>query len=148
MKNNLLIRITALTLNVLLAMSAFGTSHEEGSKTHALNETLMDTDGDGILDTTDNCTLVPNSEQIDTNNDGFGNACDSDTDNNCVVGFLDLQLFIQGFNSSMGQPLYNEDTDFNSDGTTNFIDFIVYRQQFLQPPGPSANPCIPGFGND
>jgi hypothetical protein len=32
-----------------------------------------DDDGDSIVDTSDNCVLVPNASQLDTDGDGFGN---------------------------------------------------------------------------
>jgi UDP-3-O-[3-hydroxymyristoyl] glucosamine N-acyltransferase len=34
-----------------------------------------DVDGDGIIDPNDNCVTVPNPNQVDTDNDGFGDAC-------------------------------------------------------------------------
>lgn len=37
-----------------------------------------DTDGDGVLDTTDNCDFVSNADQIDADNDGKGDVCDND----------------------------------------------------------------------
>jgi hypothetical protein len=37
---------------------------------------LMDTDGDGLYDSEDNCPAVPNPDQLDTDRDGFGDACD------------------------------------------------------------------------
>ena len=39
-----------------------------------------DTDGDGILDDTDNCAEVVNPDQLDSDGDGQGDACDSDKD--------------------------------------------------------------------
>lgn len=39
----------------------------------------VDSDGDGIDDSTDNCLLVENPSQLDADGDGLGNACD-----NCV----------------------------------------------------------------
>lgn len=40
----------------------------------------IDTDGDGVPDGEDNCRLVANPNQADSNNDGVGNACDGDGD--------------------------------------------------------------------
>lgn len=39
-----------------------------------------DSDADGVPDSTDNCDLVPNVAQTDTNLDGVGDACDPDGD--------------------------------------------------------------------
>src|SRR5262249_10311977 len=37
-----------------------------------------DADGDSVCDTEDNCLGRANSDQLDTNQDGYGNACDPD----------------------------------------------------------------------
>lgn len=34
-----------------------------------------DSDGDGVVDASDNCPTVPNPDQIDSNDDGYGDAC-------------------------------------------------------------------------
>lgn len=39
--------------------------------------TSPDQDGDGVIDTSDNCPAVANADQKDTDNDGTGDACDS-----------------------------------------------------------------------
>ena len=36
-----------------------------------------DVDGDGILNEDDNCPAVANSEQLDSDSNGIGDACDS-----------------------------------------------------------------------
>lgn len=40
-------------------------------------EVLIDSDGDGVTDATDNCPLIANPDQADTDHDGIGDACDS-----------------------------------------------------------------------
>lgn len=39
--------------------------------------TLIDTDGDGAPDTSDNCVAVANPDQADTDGDGWGDVCDN-----------------------------------------------------------------------
>jgi hypothetical protein len=39
-----------------------------------------DLDGDGVVDTADNCPQVPNADQLNTDGDADGNACDGDDD--------------------------------------------------------------------
>lgn len=94
----------------------------------------LDSDGDGITDDIDNCTLVDNPDQRDTNGDGFGNICDPDFDNNGVVNFLDVNSWVPLFNSACGDI----DQDLNGDGLCNFADYAIVTSFFLQPPGPAA----------
>lgn len=94
----------------------------------------VDTDGDGFADNLDNCTLKSNPSQLDTNGDGFGNACDPDLDNDGVINFLDVTLFVDQFGSTLGG-----DADLNGDGNVNFLDFSIgFPEFFLMPPGPSG----------
>ncbi|MEM7083137.1 MAG: S8 family serine peptidase [Pseudomonadota bacterium] len=92
----------------------------------------VDTDGDGVFDSADNCTLVSNASQLDTNGDGFGNACDPDLNNDGIINFLDISLFSQAFGPGTG------DADFNGDGNVNFLDYSIVPGYFGQPPGPSG----------
>lgn len=92
-----------------------------------------DSDNDGVADAVDNCTLVANANQRDTNGDGFGNACDPDLDNNGIVNFTDVSMWAPFFNT-----MTTGDADFNGDGLANFGDYAIYPNYFLQPPGPSG----------
>src|SRR5213594_3065959 len=52
---------------------------------------LVDTDGDGVVDSADNCPTVYNPDQADVDGDGVGDACD-----NCVKTFNPEQLDTDG----------------------------------------------------
>ncbi|MFK7888538.1 MAG: thrombospondin type 3 repeat-containing protein, partial [Gammaproteobacteria bacterium] len=90
-----------------------------------------DTDGDGVIDSQDNCTNVANIAQTDSNADGFGNECDADLNNDCVVNVVDLGILRSVFFSA------NADADFNGDGVVNVVDLGMMRALFFAPPGPS-----------
>lgn len=55
--------------------------------TQGTNPDSVDTDEDGVHDTTDNCPTTSNSNQLNTDSDTQGNACDTDDDND---GTLDI----------------------------------------------------------
>ncbi len=95
--------------------------------------TITDTDSDGLSDSADNCINVANADQLDTDGDGIGNACDGDFTGDCAVNFNDLgqmkaNFFLPGL----------LDTDMNGDGTTNFADLGLLKAGFFQAPGPSG----------
>ncbi len=53
------------------------------------NPTLADTDSDTVNDGVDNCRTVANSDQLNTDGDAQGNACDTDDDNDTVLDTTD-----------------------------------------------------------
>ena len=44
-----------------------------------------DQDNDGIINSGDNCPLVPNYDQVDEDSDGQGDACDEDDDGDGIL---------------------------------------------------------------
>ncbi len=92
----------------------------------------VDTDGDGVADDSDNCTLVANPDQIDSNGDGFGSVCDTDLNNDGITNGLDVGILKMQFLTA------GPDADFNGDGVVNGIDVEILKTFFLQPPGPSG----------
>ncbi len=114
-----------LALNQIFVTSAFAAT---------------DTDGDGVIDSSDNCTLEDNGTlipdaggnvQLDTDGDGYGNICDPDFDNNLVVNASDLAFFKTKFFSS------DPDADLNGDSVVNAADLAILKTMFFKPPGPS-----------
>jgi len=91
-----------------------------------------DGDGDGVGDYVDNCSIIGNADQRDTDGDGFGNRCDPDLNNDGIVNFADFGLFRMAWFGS------DTNADFNGDGLVNFGDLGVFRQFWLQAPGPGA----------
>jgi hypothetical protein len=96
-----------------------------------------DTDGDSIEDDVDNCSLVFNSSQCDSDVDGFGNHCDADLDNNNVTDDADYTLFRTKLGIYVPAPVYGVG-DFNCNNFTNAFDYVILRRRLGSPPGPSG----------
>ena len=102
------------------------------SRSFLVLDASQDSDGDGVPDVLDNCTLALNPDQIDVDGDGFGNQCDADFNNDCIVNALDLGQLKQKFFTS--DPL----VDMNGDGVVNALELGLLKQAFFEPPGPSG----------
>jgi len=89
-----------------------------------------DGEGDGVVDLSDNCTLVVNPTQTDTDRDGYGNACDADFNNDGIVTAADYVLLRAKLNTATA--LF----DLNGDGFVTAADYLLLRARLNQPPGP------------
>jgi secreted trypsin-like serine protease len=97
-----------------------------------------DKDKDGIADDADNCIDVANSDQLDDDNDKFGNRCDGDLNNDNRTSFRDVNLFVPAYLTEQGDAEYRADADFDSDGKINRADFNILVRLFGRSPGPSG----------
>jgi hypothetical protein len=92
-----------------------------------------DDDADGVPNAGDNCTLVANTDQRDTDGDDYGNICDPDFNQNGIVDPVDFSVL----KSRFGQPGF-PDQDLNGNGIVDPSDFSLLKTMFGQPPGPSG----------
>lgn len=93
---------------------------------------VADGDSDGINDHLDNCMSRANPSQIDADDDGYGNACDADYNNDGIVNVVDLGVMRANFFGN--DPV----VDLDGNGVVNVVDLGILRTQFFQSPGPSA----------
>ncbi|MHC4742106.1 MAG: putative hemolysin [Planctomycetota bacterium] len=90
----------------------------------------LDVDYDGVNDCADNCPLVGNHRQDDSDDDGIGNFCDSDCpylDGANPVNTLDLSIFAFDWQQS-GPELQG---DINGDHVVNVRDLAILAVYWL-----------------
>jgi hypothetical protein len=94
-----------------------------------------DDDNDTVLDTTDNCPLVSNPDQTDTDSDGQGDACDADDDGDTIPDSTDNCPLI-------ANPAQ---TDGDGDGLGDACDASPTPTPTpTTTPGPTTTPTPPG----
>jgi len=100
-----------------------------------------DADSDGVTDVEDSCLFVANPTQLDSDQDGYGNACDADYNDDGLVGVLDFSAFRKAYGSTAGSPGWDPELDANGDGAIGISDFALVRASFGSSPGPSGLAC-------
>jgi hypothetical protein len=97
---------------------------------------MPDFDGDGIPDSSDNCTEVENAGQLDTDEDNYGNACDCDFDQSGFCNIADFSIFRVDYSSTYDSGV---GTDMDGSGRVGIDDFSLFREGFWATvPGPSG----------
>lgn len=96
----------------------------EPTDLYKLASAFIDTDADGIDVMTDNCPTITNPPQTDSDNDGMGNACDEDDDNDGIIDLndalpLDADESVDTDHDGIGN---NADTDDDGDGMPDIFE--------------------------
>ena len=113
-----------------------------------------DRDRDGVTDSRDNCIDVRNSDQLDTDRDGRGDACDTDDDND---GFIDSSDNCRTVANSDQRNTDSDpfgdacDTDDDNDGFADVSDncpLIFNNPQTNTDFDPFGDACDPDDDND
>lgn len=93
---------------------------------------ILDDDRDGVENTADSCPNTANKDQLDTDHDGVGDACDTDDDDD---GWSDYDEAQHGTDQVL------KDTD--GDGTNDPQDFypLDSSRHVFEPPKPEPKPA-------
>lgn len=83
-----------------------------------------DIDNDGAIDLSDNCPAIPNADQLNTDGDQWGDACDDDDDNDGYADDndtfpLDSSEWLDTDGDQIGN---NTDDDDDNDGVSDYAD--------------------------
>ena len=97
-----------------------------------------DADLDGMVDSLDNCRLVVNANQLDSDGDRYGNICDADLNNSGLVTTADFGLLRAVLGQSASANPTAAAADMNGSGTVTTADFGLLRARLGTPPGPSG----------
>jgi hypothetical protein len=106
---------------------------------------LGDADSDGICDVEgggDNCLGLANPAQRDDDEDGYGNLCDPDTNQDCIAGAADLTGVFGNFGGAAPwAPKNGGAFDVNEDNVIGAADLTAVFGAFGSAPGPSGKSC-------
>jgi uncharacterized repeat protein (TIGR03806 family) len=100
--------------------------------------TSGDGDGDGTPDSADNCVVVANPDQRDSNRDGIGDRCDGDFNGDRKVDNVDLRIMGAALDTAQGNGGFRRDRDLDGDFDIDLNDYRLLKRLYGKPPGPSC----------
>jgi hypothetical protein len=92
---------------------------------------------DGVPDACDNCKFASNANQCDSNDDGFGNRCDQDVNNQGSTGIVNAADYTNtsgtGFSNNFGGTgaACTRDQDFDDTTATDLINAVDYTNSIF-----------------
>ncbi len=113
---------------------------------------VIDDDNDGVWSLNDNCTDVANAAQRDDDQDGYGNICDSDVTQDCIIGGPDTSaVWGRLFSAAPWSPPEEGAYDVTEDDIVGGPDVSKVSGEWFDPPGPTGRSCAdctatPGTG--
>ena len=131
--------------NVFSDPNQYGYSFNTGIHLWAIQ---ADSDGDGVGNVDDNCPAIPNTDQSNIDNDGFGDVCDSDMDGDNKDNSYDNcngpETLWDSTDSTLDMDQdgcfdATEDTDDDADGITDSADPCTGTMYKLQWSSTTAN---------
>ena len=112
-----------------------------------------DSDADGVCDAEDNCLYAANgpwdaSNQVDSDLDGYGNACDADLNNDGSVDAADESLGAGAEGLVLGDSGYLRVADLDGDNqiTAHDLAILSLGVEIADTPGPSGLSCADANG--